>query len=529
MKRAKAISKAHTMEAKEGKPRKQMTEEQKAAAAAKRKATIAAKKAAITTDSVAPKNEIIAEAPKESCSVCLDPYNKAANTKIICPYCAGTACRRCVQTFLTSTTNDPHCLHCNRAWEREFIDDNLTITYRMGDYKKHRENILMERETALLPATQYRAEQIKEADKMEAEMLPPINQRIKELTAKINILQTKINTCYANRHEIQSQAYRLRNGQVKQEKQAAAFIRKCPCEGCRGFLSTQWKCGLCSMWVCPECHEVKGDSKDAEHTCKPENVATAKLLAKDTKGCPGCGEMITKIEGCDQMWCPSCHTAFSWRTGQKETGAIHNPHFYEWQRRTNGGVAPRVAGDMACGGIPAYHELRQSLRSSGLGSDKLNIVLDFHRLLVHIQHVDLPRYHNAFNALDNQDLRIDFLLKKITEEDLKVEVQRRERKREKERAVRRALEVLTQAGTDILRRIMNSQDATEQVKIIQELNGLREYVNELFAKIHERMKLSVPQYDEKWQTYYPFGATAKKVAKIAEAKKNAAATTPAPA
>ena len=93
-----------------------------------------------------PENTLVSvkEEEKQSCPICIEPYNKVANTEIECHYCNKSACRRCIQTFLTNSTNDPHCMHCSRGWEREFIDDNLTMAYRMNDYKKHREKILNE-------------------------------------------------------------------------------------------------------------------------------------------------------------------------------------------------------------------------------------------------------------------------------------------------------------------------------------------------------------------------------------------------
>jgi len=60
-------------------------------------------------------------------------------------------------------------------------------------------------------------------------------------------------------------------------------------------LSTRWKCGLCDKYTCTECHELKSDD---DHTCDPNNVATAKLLSSDTKGCPTCQTSIYKIDGC---------------------------------------------------------------------------------------------------------------------------------------------------------------------------------------------------------------------------------------
>lgn len=470
------------------------------------------KKTVETTTEVAPKED------KPTCGVCLDPYNKIANTEVKCCFCDKSSCRRCIQTFLTTTTNDPHCMHCSKAWDREFIDDNLTMTYRMNDYKKHRENILLDREIALMPATQGRAEQIRSADKMEKEIIPPFDEQLRKLYVDLGVLNTKIARIQRLRSDAQYQIRLLRTGQGEKAKSESTFIRKCPDGECRGFLSTAWKCGLCSKWACPECHELKGEERDAEHTCNPDNVATAKLLAKDSRPCPGCATVITKIEGCDQMWCPQCHTPFSWRTGQKETGVVHNPHFYEWQRKQNGGVAPRVAGDVACGGIPHYQELRVSL--IGLLPKEVELIMQFHRTLTHVQHVELIRYHNVFNEADNQDLRVNYLLGHINQDILKTEVQAKEKKREKERAIRRALEVLVQAGIDLTRRIMAEIDPVKKRAIMEEIDALRIYVNELLTKVYHRMKLSVNLYKANWETHNPFTtAGIRREAQIEAARK----------
>lgn len=51
------------------------------------------------------------------------------------------------------TSQDAHCMNCRTAWNREFLDGILSKTYVDGDYKKHRENILCEREKAMMPET----------------------------------------------------------------------------------------------------------------------------------------------------------------------------------------------------------------------------------------------------------------------------------------------------------------------------------------------------------------------------------------
>ena len=488
---------------------------------AKKKRVVRTKKSKdVPTDTLVttqPAADTVDERP--TCGICVEPYNRVANTEVKCCFCEKSSCRRCIQTFITSSTNDPHCMHCKKIWDREFIDDNLTMTYRMNDYKKHRETILLEREIALMPATQYRAEQIRQAEKLEKELLPPFDGQLKILYEEQSKISKEINRVYALRSDALYQIRLLRTGNGEKAKSESVFTRKCPDSECRGFLSTAWKCGLCSKWACPDCHEIKGENKDTPHECKPENVATAKLLAKDSRPCPGCGTVITKIEGCDQMWCPQCHTPFSWRTGQKETGVVHNPHFYEWQRKQNGGVAPRVAGDVACGGIPQYHDVRKGIL--GLKAKDMDYLLTFHRVVQHVQHVELPRYHNAFNEMDNQQLRIHYLLGYITKDTLKTDIQAKEKKREKERAIRRALEVLVQGGIDILRRIMAEPVMEKKQKMMEELDGLRIYVNDLLAKVNDRMKLSVHQYKSDWATHNPFSPQTKKREKLAEELKKA--------
>jgi hypothetical protein len=43
---------------------------------------------------------------------------------------------------------------------------------------------------------------------------------------------------------------------------------------------------------------VKGDARDAEHTCNEEAKASAAMIRRETKPCPKCGVRIYKIDGC---------------------------------------------------------------------------------------------------------------------------------------------------------------------------------------------------------------------------------------
>ncbi len=134
--------------------------------------------------------------------------------------------------------------------------------------------------------------------------------------------------------------------EVEQKKEKIALMRKnnltigvnntskIPCikEDCRGYLSSENRCGICDTEVCDKCMILKED----EHKCNNDDIETAKSIKENTKPCPKCNVRIYKSEGCDQMWCVNCHTTFSWTTNKINNGeVIHNPHYIELANKLN--------------------------------------------------------------------------------------------------------------------------------------------------------------------------------------------------
>jgi len=446
------------------------------------------------------------------CQICCEPFNGSTRKKCTCPYCRADYCRECVGTWLTTLVDEPRCLNdtCKKGWTREYIDTIVTKVWRDGVYREYREKLLMDRERSLLPATQPRIEAINEAKRIEREVITEMRARRKEIQVQLRLLQQEEVGIQQQVWDLQNHCARLREGVTEVvEKQNKNFVRRCPADGCRGFLSTAWKCGVCELYSCSDCHEVKGVARDSDHTCDPGNVETAKLLAKDTKPCPKCGEMITKIDGCDQMWCISCHTAFSWRSGQVATGVVHNPHYYEWQRRQGGGEAPRVAGDVPCGGFPEWGDVRRAILKPGNGAYPgwVSILELAHRRISHVQNVDMNALaRDGINVNDNIDLRIQYLLKEINDDGMMGTLISREKKLEKDREVRRVYETLTGAGADIFRRIITvgteRGDGTEVTvfkPLISELDELRKFINEALDSLRRRYTATIHGFDESWE------------------------------
>lgn len=458
------------------------------------------------------------------CPVCLDKYTAHVRKAVCCPYCNYNVCNVCTKRYLTDGILDAHCMSCRRAWNDEFLDLNFTKAFRTGPYKKHREDVLLDREIGLLPTRQPRVEAVhklrdveEQMKKINAELLEWERQRSK-IIAKSNGLHARIARYTAESKGAAPPAWTLAEGERAQpEKERAKFIMKCPAEDCRGFLSSAYKCGTCQMWACPDCLVIKGAEKDAEHTCDPGQKESVALIVKESRPCPKCGERISKIDGCDQMFCVECHTAFSWNTGQIVTGVIHNPHYYEFLRKQGNGVAPRNAGDVPCGGVPYYHHLQRSL--GRISRDSQTTIMAIHRITQEIQDYRLGLYQGHFNVNDNGDLGVQYLMQEIDKDRMKQELAKREFKRNKHLAIRAVLEMFVNTSTMMLNNILNTPPASQEAfaPTLVEYENLRLYVNESLLNISRMKNCSVPLLGEKWE-WKPFNKAPPRVRVPKDAK-----------
>lgn len=441
-----------------------------------------------------------------SCTICTENFNQTKHANIKCIYCEFSACRTCCETYIINE-KIAKCMNtnCEKEWTRKFLVEHFTKKFINNKWKENLEQVGLEKEKALLPATQGIVEQLIERERIKQD-IDDVDRLIRELYTRRSNLSTE----YA------------RGGNVRVTSERRQFVRACPDEHCRGFLSTAWKCGLCSKWTCPDCHVLKGSTQDAPHECKQEDLETARLLDKDTKPCPKCAIGIFKIEGCDQMWCTQCHTAFSWRSGRIETH-IHNPHFYEWQRRNNGGTAPRNVGDFQCGReIDHYtsrtinNKIREMFGTTFRGgqrslpiqttqsesetvdnTDDLTIKIDnIVRSVLHLQRVQMPTYQ-VNEIEDNQYLRIDYLRRQINEEEFKIKIQRANKLHQKKREIGGIIHLFIQSITDIMYRLhdlvngklpCNTNSEKQELRreiqsTLNEINGLLSYTDECFQEI----------------------------------------------
>lgn len=430
--------------------------------------------------------------------------NNRTHAPINCMYCSYESCMKCCKTYILDQTN-AKCMNpsCAKVWPRKFLADKFPKSFLTGSWKKHREKVLFEKETALLPAAQAVVEERKEDEKRRGE----ITEEMDKLNVTINELQKQMNTLIRQRGKLRWDLELIGRTTTDVAKKPRTFIRACSVEDCRGFLSSQWKCGLCDVYTCPDCHVTKGPDRNGPHECKPDDLATAQLLARDTKCCPTCATGIFKIEGCDQMWCTQCRTAFSWRTGQIES-RIHNPHYYEWMR-LHGTDAPREQGEIRCGreldngftnellvNLKRYLGLQVRSKIEGVANDVFKEMSNIIRSMIHLREVQLNRYR-VDPVENNMELRIRYLCKEIDKNEFQTAVQRKNKRHERYDEIYGVLQLFITTVTEIMYRVSAAlkidnivdgvaiHDLTlkDIIPIVRECDAIVEYINGCLQEI----------------------------------------------
>lgn len=474
----------------------------------------------------------------KTCNICCENYNKSLNSKVTCEIgsCGFEACKTCVRTYLLNTTNDPHCMNCKNPWTNNFLVNNLNKSYMENDFKKHRKQLLVDKEISRTSELMNLVERTKLLEEHQKELITLNEEFVK--------MKKLFNEKYQQVNEKKCLIHRIKNGEDT-EKERKKFIMPCPADNCRGYLSTQYKCEVCKLFTCPDCFEVIGYSKDEPHECKEDNIKSAELIKKETKGCPKCGVRIFKIEGCDQMWCTECKVAFSWNTGKiVVNGNIHNPHYYQYlqQNGLNPGTAPRNPGDVICGGLIPYYSMNGLLRflngfnlatwfdyfkknnvkfATFVNENKINTVIELttimnhlHRLVNHISNVDLINCRNKVRTLENHDnLTVQYILNNKTKDELATAIFKNDILRKKSLELLNVYELLNVVGIERFNtmydfyvnnnnKLTNTKLHVERgvcltelfekiVDLIVEYNGLLKYCNKQLSVISYTFNLSV--------------------------------------
>lgn len=455
----------------------------------------------------------ISDVKSETCAVCFDTFNKSTRAKTSCPFCGISVCRTCLQTYVLGDIRDsPPCVNteCEHEWDRDFLDTQFTRTFRLQTYKEHRETVLRDRERSRLPETQDDAAAYRQAktlyDQEYARALD-LNTQIQRLQSELfnvehRIHQTRrVMDSFGRERIMPTRTHPAANTTTSEPKRQ--FIRACPAPDCKGFLSTAWKCGLCEKWTCHDCHELIGPSKDSDHTCDPDKLASARLIEEESRPCPKCGARICKIDGCNQMWCTACNTGFDWRTGTLAKGPIHNPHFFQWLQRQGGQGHGQAQGpaniivncdqelDRQVTNALYRHQDRYGYYSTRAREPPDPMAMELRYLgeawRMAREYAD-PAYGPQATLRETNEqyrrLRVRYLTGEIDEDTWRSALQRIEKDELHAEAVQQVRDLYANAARDLIRGIVAAGGSANAIaEQVRELIG---YVNESFGNIAKR-------------------------------------------
>jgi hypothetical protein len=374
-------------------------------------------------------------------------------------------------------------MSCRGVWSLEFLNSILPASFLKKEYRDMREKVLLESEKQYLPACQPEAERrlkiidiekkIDEQFILKQENYANENQMVFEQRQKEKIILKSISDLDKKRVELSTK---------KSTGQRHEFVMPCPLGECRGFLSTQYKCGLCSNDVCKDCHHAKSET----HVCDPNEVATVTELRQNTKPCPKCHAPIFKIDGCDQMFCirDQCHTAFSWRTGQVEKGIIHNPHYFEFVKEKGAGTVARNPFDIPCGGLPDYTQVYHMMAEYSLGQDEISYLRVMYENVGQHREITMRHLPNEQEQLNHRDLTLDYILQKYSESQYKAMLYVREQKRQRGLEERQMLEAYLAVAEEAFRKLAQLHISFDE--FLTEIEHIKVYTRREINELNQR-------------------------------------------
>ena len=249
--------------------------------------------------------------PLYSCILCEELMIN--NDRIICPFCNIEICEKCFQYSIMMELRNPICIYCKKNYSLEFILSNNEREWCRKKFLPFLGKLLMDIENKKIPnfiETYKKIVKLRELEKeyniLEKKNYYMENEEIKILKKKIIELKKKLN--------------------IKDEKKKRVYISQCVNNKCKGFITDKYECNLCGEEICDKCMIKKGEN----HKCNRNDVKSANIIKESSKPCPECCVSIYKISGCDQMFCTNCKTTFNWITLEKDHGAVHNVHYFEW-------------------------------------------------------------------------------------------------------------------------------------------------------------------------------------------------------
>lgn len=314
---------------------------------------------------------------KIECPICLEYATKYC--LVICTYCDYKTCNKCYKTFILSrelATTD--CMNCRQPLDIS-EQDGISKKFIENEWKNHCRKIFAIQTKMTFPVLMKEIIIDRDIINEKQELL-----RLRKLLSTI-------------KDEIINRRNNINTLLIKRKTPGYKGVGRHCSWNCNGFLydekETEGECGSCLRKTCLKCNKP---IIDKNHSCNKDDIDSWIFIKKTSKSCPKCGIYIHRIEGCSQMWCVNCHTAFNYDTGIVETNInrIHNPHYYDYIYSDNN----RNNQHQRCENGELIHI-----------SILYNVLALFREQCIYIQYI--TNYHRFIN--DYRDLNINGIQKYI--------------------------------------------------------------------------------------------------------------------
>ena len=147
------------------------------------------------------------------------------------------------------------------------------------------------------------------------------------------------------------------------------------------------------------------------------------------------------------------------------------------------------------------------LKNAEVSKKASDLLRKMHQCVSHITYFSLDNVRRKVRTLgDSQDIRIDYILQKISKDDMASKVYRNDNLRRKHMELLHIYELLSVVGIELFSNLSNSDNKNtpefvgEVLGRIDEYDKLREYCNKQLAGISITYNQKVEQFSEKWAT-----------------------------
>jgi hypothetical protein len=239
------------------------------------------------------------------CPICILPIEKA----LVCPECQYTTCLECIEISIYQYKK-AECINCHVPYTYSFIQSKFPKTFIVKNIDEPRIDDIYKEQIALISIEMP---------------LKPLLQQAKDLDILHN---WRDDDMYAQFIEIKTDISHERR--LLHER---TVVERYKCAGCNlgTYLEDNPQCQNCKKLNCKLCETVVANLET--HRCKKSDLDTLAEIKKESTRCPKCSIWISKVEGCNDMFCTECRTPFNYRTGLVIKNGFHNPEYQEYLNR----------------------------------------------------------------------------------------------------------------------------------------------------------------------------------------------------